>query len=94
MPVVKIGSDNKVSVPKEVLERLGVKPGDFVQAEFERVEDVPYTDEVLGPEARAALREAQEDVKAGRVHGPFDSAEEAIAHLRATPPDANPKHSP
>ena len=93
MPVVKIDKDNKVSVPKDVLDRLGAKPGDFVQAKFERVVDVPYTDEPLGPKARAALREAQEDVKAGRTIGPFNSAKEAIAHLKSTPPETNAKHS-
>lgn len=81
MPVVKVGKDNKVVIPKEVRERLGLKPGDFVQAKFERVVEVPYTDEPLGPKARAALREAQKDIEAGRVSGPFKTAEEVQAHL-------------
>ena len=81
MPVVKIGPDNKVSIPKDVLDRLGAKPGDLVQAKFERVVDVPYTDEPIGPETQAGIEEGLKDVEEGRVSGPFRGAQEIQAHL-------------
>lgn len=83
MPVVKVGKDNKIEVPQEILDRLGAKPGDLLQVNFELLEESLYTDEPLGPEAQAALREALEDVAAGRLEGPFDSADELIAYLRS-----------
>lgn len=81
MAVIKIGEHNEVVVPKDVRERLGVKPGDFVKVTFESVETVPYTDEELGPETRESLRQAEEDLKAGRVTGPYRTAEEVQAYL-------------
>ena len=81
MPVV-IDTECKVVVPKEVLDQLGAKPGDLLQANFERLDDVPYTHEPLGPEAQAALRKAKAYVAAGRVHGPFDTAAELIQYLK------------
>ena len=89
MPVIKVGKDNEVVIPKDVLERLGAKPGDLVQAEFERVIDVPYTDEPLGPDAQASLEEGLKDVEEGRTHGPFDSAKDLIKRLKTTPPESH-----
>lgn len=93
MPVVRVGSKHQVVIPKNVRDQLGVVPGDYVeislrnnQAVIKRkdlVDDIPYTDESLGPKARVGLREAQQDVKAGRVHGPFKTAKEVQAHLNA-----------
>ena len=87
MPVIKVGEDNEVVILKDVLERLGAKPGDFVEARFERVVDVSYTDEPLGAEASARLEEGLKDVDEGRTHGPFDSAKDLIKHLKTTPPE-------
>ena len=81
MPVVKVGENFETVIPQHLRDELGVKPGDMVQVKWEPVVDVPYTDEVLSAEDQAGLREAQEDVTAGRVSGPFKSAEEVQAHL-------------
>jgi len=91
MPLVKIGSKNQVTIPKEVRDRLGVAPGDYVEVDFRRdkavikrkspVGEFPETDEPIGPETRANLRQALKEVKEGKVIGPFSSMKECIDDL-------------
>lgn len=89
MPVIRVGDHNEVVIPKDIRDELGVKPGDMVQVKFERVEDFPYTDEPLGPEARKALEEGLKDLEEGRTYGPFETAAELIKHLRSSPPPSD-----
>lgn len=93
MPVIKIGTHNEVVIPKDIREELGVKPGDLVQATFQPVPDLPYADEPLGAKDKAGLREAQDDVKAGRTYGPFDNVKDAIRHLKTKPPESSANQS-
>lgn len=91
MPRVKLGARRQITIPQETLKRLGLKPGE----EFELVESqktivlVPrkhipkdqrwyYTDQW-----QQMMREAFEDLKAGRLAGPFESAEDLIKDLRS-----------
>ncbi len=93
MPVIKIGEHNEVVIPKKVRDELGVEPGDLVQVDFRAMVDVLYDNEPLSAEDQAGLREAQEDVKAGRTYGPFDSAKEAIKHLKVEPSEPSTDQS-
>ena len=91
MPLVKVGPKHQVVIPKEVRDKLGVQPGDYVEVAFKRnqavikrkkiVDDFPYTDEPIGPETEAGIREALQEVKEGKVFGPFRNMEECIADL-------------
>ncbi len=91
MALVKVGSKNEVIIPEKIREELGIEPGDYVeislrhdQAVIERKrsgDDFPYTDEAIGPETRAAIQEALDEVSAGNVAGPFNTAEELQDHL-------------
>jgi AbrB family looped-hinge helix DNA binding protein len=91
MSLVKVGSKNQVIIPKKVRDELGIEPGDYVEISFEKnravitrkklIDDIPYTDEPLGPESQAGLKEALEDVAAGRVSGPYKTAEELQDYL-------------
>ncbi|MBI4639728.1 MAG: AbrB/MazE/SpoVT family DNA-binding domain-containing protein [Candidatus Tectomicrobia bacterium] len=84
MPRVKLGTRRQITLPAKTLKRLGMTAGE----EFEVVEHdkavilVPrkhipknqqwyYTDEW-----QKMMQEAFEDVKAGRMIGPFESVEE------------------
>lgn len=93
MPVIKIGEHNEVVIPKKVRDELGVEPGDLVQVDFRAMADVLYDSEPLSAEDRAGLREAQEDVKAGRTYGPFHSAKEAIERLKVKPSEPSTNQS-
>ena len=93
MPIGKIGQRRQVVIPKEIFEVLGLQIGDFVEVKqvkgtvVIKPKKLVNADEVLTPKYRAVidtgLAEAEEDIKAGRVSGPFDTAKEAMRALRA-----------
>ena len=77
--VVKLGTSRQVIIPKKIHDRLGLAPGDYLEVEL-REDKVVLTPKAL---VEKRLAEALEDVKRGRVHGPFRSAKEMISSLRA-----------
>lgn len=91
MAKVRVGSNNEVVIPEGVLEALNIRPGDYVEISVVKydaeskarsgLDSVPYTDEPLSGEDKAGLEAALEDIKAGRVRGPFTTAEEVQAYL-------------
>jgi AbrB family looped-hinge helix DNA binding protein len=76
--VVKIGVSRQVVIPKKIHDRLGLEPGDFLEAELKDGKVV------LTPQALIEKRIAEgiEDLKHGRVHGPFASVESMLRTLR------------
>jgi AbrB family looped-hinge helix DNA binding protein len=83
MALTKVGPKYQVTIPKAAREAAGLDIGDFVDA-------IPQKDGILlrpktvidrHPEIEARLREAEADIKAGRVYGPFSSAKELTDHL-------------
>src|SRR3989344_4383064 len=88
-PTVKIGPKHQITIPAEVFKKLQLKEGDFLGA---RVKD---TQIVLKPKRlisrdqewfwsrkwQSKEREADEDIKAGRLSGPFTKVKDLIAHL-------------
>jgi AbrB family looped-hinge helix DNA binding protein len=85
-PTVKIGTSRQVVIPKKIHDRLGLAPGDYLQVELEgtRVVFTPKT--LLDKDIGARLAEALEDVRHGRVAGPFRSAKAMIRALHRTKP--------
>ena len=93
MPIGKIGQRRQVVIPKEIFDALGLRPGDFV--ELTRVKGtvmikpkkIVDADEVLTPAQKATidarLAEAEEDMRAGRISGPFQTVAEMRRHLRS-----------
>lgn len=75
--VVKIGASRQVIIPKKIHDRLGLKPGDYLEVELKDDKVV------LIPKALVEKRLAQalEDVKRGRIHGPFSSVKEMLGSL-------------
>jgi len=81
-----------VVVPQAALRRAGFKRGQ--ELEFRAAGGVitivrkpPSADDEYTPEQRrvidAQLAEGLADIKAGRNHGPFNTADEMIAHMKA-----------
>ena len=81
---------NQIVVPDTIRRRARLKPGD--QVEFRATPGVitiitkpSVADDEYTPEQRriidARLAKADEDIEAGRVHGPFATAKEASAYI-------------
>jgi|SRR6266508_1641738 len=91
MPRVKLSARRQITIPAETAKRLGLKAGEELElVESEKAivlvprKHIPkdqqwyYTDEW-----QTMMQEAFEDLKAGRMRGPFEYAEEFINDLRA-----------
>ena len=92
MAVTNLKNKPPVVVPDGALKRAGFKRGQ--ELEFRAgggvitiVRKPPSADDEYTPEQRrivdAQLSEGLADIKAGRTHGPFSSADEMIAHMKA-----------
>ena len=80
----KFGPKYQVTIPKSVRQVLKPEAGDLLEVRVAGRE-VMLKPKVLvdrDPELEEALAEAEEDLKAGRVYGPFDDAKEALRGLR------------
>jgi AbrB family looped-hinge helix DNA binding protein len=75
---VKIGISRQIVIPKKVYDQLRLTPGDYLEVELDGDKLVLTPKELV----EKRLAEGLEDIKKGRVHGPFSTAKEAIQHLR------------
>jgi len=78
MTAVKIGVSRQVVIPKKIHDELGLAPGDYLEVE------VRGNRLILTPKAlvEKRLAEGLEDIKKGRVLGPYKTAKEAMRALR------------
>jgi len=78
MHAVKLGVSRQVAIPKKLHDQLGLTPGDYLEIE---VQDNRI---ILTPKQLVdrRLAEAEEDVRKGRVHGPYSTAAGAVKALR------------
>ena len=89
MPTVKLGTSRQIVIPKKLYDALGLAPGDYLEVEIYKDNRLLVTPKELvdkHPEIEQRLAEAEKDVKAGRVNGPFKTAEELRRHLNAVRP--------
>ena len=88
-PTVRIGPKHQITIPAEVFRKLELKEGDFLGARVKDAEIVfkpkrliPKDQEWFwAKEWQSKEREADEDIKAGRLSGPFANVKDLIAHL-------------
>lgn len=89
MTTTKITVNGSVTLPAKFRKALGLVPGDVVSAELRNGAIVMRPARIVDADDawyhsrpwREAEAEADEDIAAGRVHGPFDDAESAIDFL-------------
>lgn len=80
----KVGPKYQVTIPRPVREALKLEAGDILEVRVAG-RDVLLKPKVLvdrDPQLEQALAEADEDIKAGRVYGPYDGAQAALKGLR------------
>ena len=78
---VKLGVSRQVVIPKQLHDRLGLKPGDYLQVEEREGKVVMTPKTLVDRRIQAAFEESMEDFRKGRYSGPFETADEAIQSL-------------
>ena len=78
MPIVTVKNKYQVVIPQRVRELVGVQVGDVLEARAEKGRIVFTPKSIVD----RAIAEGLDDLKRGRVHGPFASANEMLAALR------------
>ena len=79
MSIVRVKTKYQVTIPTAVRERAGISIGDVLEASVERgkITLAPKTIVDRG------IVEGLEDLRKGKVYGPFDSAESMLKSLHA-----------
>lgn len=80
--LVKVTGKYQVTLPSRIRARAGVAVGDLLEARVEGKKITLVPKRVVDRELARAL----EDVKRGRVRGPFSTAEATVRALRRTAP--------
>jgi antitoxin MazE len=89
MAIARLGPKNQITIPAEVVKKLRLKQGDFLELQVTD-DSLRLVPQKLIPRDQAWYwtkewqemeREADEDIAAGRVSGPFESAEDLLRHL-------------
>lgn len=86
IPAVKLGASRQIVIPKRFYEVLGLTPGDYLEVERYKTNQLLITPKELvdkHPAITKRLEEAEKDVRAGRIIGPFNTAEEAVRALKS-----------
>jgi len=77
MSIIRVKTKGQVTIPTALRTRLGVAVGDLLEAEVEG-NVITLTPKTL---VDKRLAEGLSDIKAGRVKGPFKTAEDLLAAL-------------
>ena len=81
----RLASVVRFVIPKKIHDRLGLAPGDYLDVELAQGKVVMTPKAPVAKRFKAELdqrlAEGLADFDAGRSHGPFDSAKEAITFL-------------
>ncbi|MCY4431883.1 MAG: AbrB/MazE/SpoVT family DNA-binding domain-containing protein, partial [Rhodospirillales bacterium] len=71
---VKLGVSRQVVIPKKLHDRLGLKPGDYLEVEDQQGKVVMTPKTLIDRRVHAAFRESMEDFESGRDSGAFHTA--------------------
>lgn len=91
MPTTRISPKHQITIPKEIFDLLQLEVGDFLDVGA-RGNKIVLTPQKLIPKEQEWFwtkkwqekeREAEEDIKAGRVYGPFTSGKELVKSLKS-----------
>jgi len=91
MPTVKLGPKHQITIPSEIYRKFKLEVGDILQVE-DRGEGIFLIPQTLIPRDQAWFfskewqekeREADEDIKEGRVSGPYDNLKDLLNYLKS-----------
>lgn len=82
MSAVKIGASRQVAIPKKIHDELHLRAGDYLEIELRNGTLVLTPKALVDKHLEERLSEALDDIKKGRVRGPFKSAKEVVQSLR------------
>ena len=78
MPIVTVKNKYQVVIPRSIREKIGVNVGDLLEARADRGR-ITFSPKSL---VDRAVAEGLEDLRRGRVHGPFHTTDQLLASLK------------
>jgi AbrB family looped-hinge helix DNA binding protein len=81
MSAVKVGVSRQVAIPKKLHDQLGLTAGDYLEIEVRGGKLILTPKQLIDKR----LEEAEDDVRRGRVLGPFNTSKQAMKALRTRP---------
>ena len=78
MPIVTVKNKYQVVIPQRLRAQVGIHIGDVLEAQVDRGKIV-FTPKAL---VDRAIAEGLNEVRKGRLHGPFKNADEKLAALK------------
>ena len=78
MAIVTVKNKYQVVIPKSLRDNIGIQVGDLLEARVERGKVTFSPKSVVD----RAIAEGLEDIRKGRVRGPFDTVDEMLASLK------------
>lgn len=82
MPLTKVTRRYQVTIPASLRQALGIEIGDIMEVTQEKNRIVMIPKTLVDKQIEERLAEGLEDIKKGRVLGPFKTAKEAMRALR------------
>ena len=91
-----VTSKGQITIPKKIRDKFGLVPGALASIEEQDGKIVLTPQRLIDadqawfwtPEWQEGQREAEKDIRAGRVSKVYDDVDEFIADLRSVPADA------
>ena len=78
MSIVTVKNKYQVVIPQNVRNKIGINVGDLLEARVERGKITFSPKSVVD----RAIAEGLEDIRKGRVRGPFDTVDQMLASLK------------
>ena len=78
MAVVTVSPKYHVTIPQQLRQKIGLQAGDLLEAKVERGKITL----ARRPPLPEGVEESHADFRAGRVHGPFRTAREAVTSMK------------
>jgi AbrB family looped-hinge helix DNA binding protein len=78
MAIVTVKNKYQVVIPRSVRDQIGIHIGDLLEARVERGKVTFSPKSVVD----RAIAEGLEDIRKGRVQGPFDTVDEMLSSLK------------